>query len=596
MNIKKYSKRVHTCFSFNYCIDLLRSQLTPKKLIKYKGLSYITFSDKILPQGTTKFIDRIMYRAFASYFVEVAIRYKKKYSSIIYAWKEYYTIPYKENVEFNARLLCSIIDFSSSKDNNEIKSSELFCQSTGNKIVDELIKRKALREKNIKITFQQFAINFPRDKRMCYYRQNIYWIKCLGRLRDIISFPKIFSSLPTPNHIALITHPRNSNYEAYQYLPTQISNEYNTFYYSHKNISKYGANNFGNIKTSIKRAFDVILASVLTRNKHPILLSDFFVSLISELYILSVRRTIKKYRVKGLFVSYHCRHLEKLLFLAFRKEAVVSIFCDYSFGYPWKQSSILKWHSDCTQYPDYILSSGLIPSERYRRAAKRERGGLIPVNISTTCPQVNHSLNKQKKSIQHVKSIKSSLSNPLVISIFDNNYGEDMFCIEEHAMQLLNIIDSYSSTSLIISNTKRHSSTLDTLIREFDLNVLNTMHGDLSLNACSDIIISIGFQGSALKASAAFNIPIIFLVDGSFNYQECNFSFSQIKNDDISFTLDQLCLTPSQISNLLQQLKNNTNSLENFALASEKLINLFQLKPHDFNLLDKITNIMKIRK
>ena len=87
-----------------------------------------------------------MYEPYASYFVCLANRYKRINSSILDEWKELYQIPNKEEVEYNARLIISLLDLSF-EDSNDLTNKnqyELFCQSTGNKIVDKLIQKKSL--------------------------------------------------------------------------------------------------------------------------------------------------------------------------------------------------------------------------------------------------------------------------------------------------------------------------------------------------------------------------------------------------------------------------------------------------------------------
>ena len=56
----------------------------------------------------------------------------------------------------------------------------------------------------------------------------------------------------------------------------------------------------------------------------------------------------------------------------------------------------------------------------------------------------------------------------------------------------------------------------------------------------SDLIISLGFQGAAMKAAFAFNKPIIFFSENDKFFKDSYFFFDKKQNENILFLINQL--------------------------------------------------------
>ena len=80
--------------------------------------------------------------------------------------------------------------------------------------------------------------------------------------------------------------------------------------------------------------------------------------------------------------------------------------------------------------------------------------------------------------------------------------------------------------------------------------------GDFSLANNSDLIISIGFQGAAIKAASAFNKPIIFFSSDNNYFDKVSFLDNQKLNEQIIHSFKKLIFGRKEISLLLSSQNN----------------------------------------
>ena len=83
------------------------------------------------------------------------------------------------------------------------------------------------------------------------------------------------------------------------------------------------------------------------------------------------------------------------------------------------------------------------------------------------------------------------------------------------------------------------------------INFCKGIKGDFSLANNSDLVISIGFQGAAIKAASAFNKPVIFFSSDKNYFDKVSFSRDQIFNQKLIYCFKELIFDKQEISQLL---------------------------------------------
>ena len=126
---------------------------------------------------------------------------------------------------------------------------------------------------------------------------------------------------------------------------------------------------------------------------------------------------------------------------------------------------------------------------------------------------------------------------------------------------------------------------LEKAFKKFKINRKNYIcakKGDFSLLRNSDLIISIGWQSTALKAASLFEKPLIFYSQYEYPYQGYIFSNNKIKSDTINNLSNDLWLSEKDLkikfNNLLldkekfEKVKNlSRNLLKNLCFYEENI-------------------------
>ena len=68
------------------------------------------------------------------------------------------------------------------------------------------------------------------------------------------------------------------------------------------------------------------------------------------------------------------------------------------------------------------------------------------------------------------------------------------------------------------------------------------------------------------------------MVDDLFNFKECNFSFSKIRNEKITYKLNQLCLDKEELEILFNNIDKDKKNLEKLTKVSREFTDLLGFK------------------
>ena len=163
--------------------------------------------------------------------------------------------------------------------------------------------------------------------------------------------------------------------------------------------------------------------------------------------------------------------------------------------------------------------------------------------INCSCMQVDYARSKS--------SINKNPNDNLIISIFDNNYGENTAVRLKYTQVLVKTISNFRDYISCVAHSKFKYNYLENELYKNNIKYSKALKGDFNLAAKSKLIISIGFQGSAIKAAFAFNKPIIFFSSDDNYFENFIFSDDKLHNQKVLNTFKKLVLNNNQIESLL---------------------------------------------
>ena len=102
----------------------------------------------------------------------------------------------------------------------------------------------------------------------------------------------------------------------------------------------------------------------------------------------------------------------------------------------------------------------------------------------------------------------------------------------------------------------------------------------------SDFVISIGFQGAAIKAAFAFHKPIIFFSENRNYFNEAYFFFNKKQNENILLLINELTFNGDKFMKSITNKKEYLKFIKKIELNSKKLFS-------ELNL-DKLESAQKI--
>ena len=195
---------------------------------------------------------------------------------------------------------------------------------------------------------------------------------------------------------------------------------------------------------------------------------------------------------------------------------------------------------------------------------KRSFESRNSIVINSNCPQVEFAKFEINKKLKNNYD-DLYISKKLKISIFDNNFGYNFYITEKDAEGCIESLKITGFKGIILCHNKRKGA-LDKCLKNSNLNYILQAKGDFTNAYYSDFIISIGFQGAALKASFAFKKPIIFFSENNFYFEKAEFFTSNYKNLEIRKIIKNLTFNKNSLSLALSTNK----SYEDFLIQIQK--------------------------
>ena len=366
--------------------------------------------------------------------------------------------------------------------------------------------KKNLRYKNFRLKFFDFIRDLIFDLRPR---------ECNIKLKEHIH--KINDSNA---NVLILSHDLSYGFDAYKNLPEKLSiylkkENINTkiMIPFHFGISIYDKLNYLNI--ILQKLVECYFISFLN-------LSDYHF-IVLEIYNDIYKNKLKKYFLRNKFIfviSSFIDYRYEPLYYEISKELNIKFFnYDYSLGYPFRQVSLLRYLPDTRKFSDIIFANSDFRKEQYKISTNfLNKPPLIFPNI---CPQSDYSAN--------VKSLNIPKSNQFKIGIVENWFDEDFPINYEDINTLLKLFKKNDLKINFILQSKRGY-----LEKEFNKLKLNNYSsgekGDFSKLSMCDIIVSIGWQSTALKAASIFKKPLFFYSRNGFPYENNIFSTKKSKN------------------------------------------------------------------
>ena len=288
----------------------------------------------------------------------------------------------------------------------------------------------------------------------------------------------------------------------------------------------------------------------------------------NKLFIHNISIFLNKINIKYILCSHRSFNNENLLYTACKLLGIKSIASDFSLGYPLK--NIYKKDLTLTIRPDILMVNCLFRKEQYKIANKYfiNSGNNLKI-INCNCMQVEYAKNNYK--ILH--NIKKQ-GYKFIISIFDNNYGENLAVREKYTEDIAEYLHTASKDIYCIVHSKNKYFHLENELYKIKFNFAKGSKGDFSLSINADLIISIGFQGSAIKAASTFNKPIIFFSSDKNYFDKLVFFEDQKLNKKLIETFNDLKYGRSEIELLLSSEMNYEDKLNRILNKTKEFFKL----------------------
>tara|TARA_A100001011_G_C14275061_1_gene828796 strand:- start:271 stop:1725 length:1455 start_codon:yes stop_codon:yes gene_type:complete len=301
-------------------------------------------------------------------------------------------------------------------------------------------------------------------------------------------------------------------------------------------------------------------------------------------------KTIKKLDIKTILVSYVDLNYENILYKACRDTKTISIFYDFSMGYPIKKSFIGRSQADIYRNPNYLVTCGAQRCNQYNYVNKYRyfMNKTIPINAISPLIEYARKEARKKNNLLDECNAKYYLSKGLKISIFDNVYGYNFYITEKDILGCIESLKSSPLEKVVLCHNKTKSFLYNHLLNSGLIYILQKK-ANFSNVFFSDFIISIGWQGSAIKSAFAFQKPLIFFTEKSHYFEESSFHLKSAENQKVIKLIENLTYN----SELLSKALSNKNRYQDFYLKikenSEILLNTFKLTK-DLETASKIIN------
>ena len=411
------------------------------------------------------------------------------------------------------------------------------------KEIDILVSRFVKKRYNLRLKYdEKFKVN-----KDTYYKP--FRINLIKILRDIcfdlreIKFGK--KNLKSENDFSpdsecflILSHKISDDFKKgpYHLLPEDLKS-----YLSKRNINFINIlpNQIG-LKYSIKLKnfirISIYIISKLTKYGNISLTNIHFIFYIfyRRLYKNQLKKFLTSRKISYIFCSYIDIGYEPSYFNAAKELNLQYFLYDYSVGYPLKELKFLRYLPDTRKYSKVVFFNSEFRKEQYEKSNYIKEKS--PILLPLSCPQIDFSKNRD------ILSVNNNNKKNFKIGIVDNIFADDLILnyLDIHSL-VKHLVNSEDFNLKFILQSKR-GKLLDffkELDFEFD-DYQNSQKGDFSLLKKADLILSIGWQGTSLKASHAFDKPLLFYSYNGYPYKEHLYSLDQKKNFEINSCCESL--------------------------------------------------------
>ena len=206
--------------------------------------------------------------------------------------------------------------------------------------------------------------------------------------------------------------------------------------------------------------------------------------------------------------------------------------------------------------------------------------------INCNCIQVEYS----KRNSADPNNIKKS-SDKINLSIFDNNYGENASIRVKYTNDLGKILSTYNRDISCTVHSKIKHFYLENVLKKNKIRYTKALKGDFNLASKSNLIISIGFQGAAIKAAFAFNKPIIFFSSDESYFKDFIFSDDNSQNKKILKKFRTLIFSNDDINILLSSKNKYYSNLDKIKSNSIEFLDLIGISSKIKNIISYLESL-----
>tara|TARA_Y100000739_G_C20610178_1_gene468082 strand:+ start:392 stop:2173 length:1782 start_codon:yes stop_codon:yes gene_type:complete len=552
-------------------------------LKKYNGI-YLVVDNKLVTRGNN--LKEVKDHAFISYRI-VSLVYRFKRLKINRLFAKYYTLPFSENIDLSLRYIISIIELIVRKYNIKQNNIEIYLNRFDDKYINLFLKRYYMKKYKIKLKFVFMGkIIIPSNELHYSYKSN-----------NFISLFSIFKLIPFRNQKISDQFKETKILEVgsfdkvkkpYLINKKELLLQNKICSLDFNDLFKYGLNKYKSILYILNK-FIINIQKFNFNDFYKIakynLIKDYIQININRLYMYNISIFLNKINIKYLLCSHRSFTYESLIYKTCKLSKVKSIVCDFSLGYPLK--NIYKKEISLTTKPDILMVNCLFRKEQYLIANKGyiNSGNKLDI-INCNCTQVEYartnSINLDNKKFPN---------NKTTISIFDNNYGENLAIRSQYTKDLAESLYIFHENIQCIVHAKAKYFNLENELAKNKIKFCKAIKGDFSLDVNSDLIISIGFQGSAIKAAFAFNKPIIFFTSDKNYFDNITFFNDQILNQELLNTFEELIFKNITIEQLLSQKSNRELNLKKLLYTTKNFLRLIGITDKTINISSFLKSI-----
>ena len=581
LNIKNYKKKffrkknknytVFACYTFVLFFKQAIQYLKTRQISRI-FLGTIRFnldSSKEYPDIPISYIEEFEYLSY--YWVQIANRYYRGIFNIYES--ELVNIFDKTEVYLNARYLISLVELTLKGTSK--KNFVFFSPSSGNRIVDQLFKKyyKKKYDLNIKILYLSKIIKPLND---------IYFLfKKLKFNKACFTRPFLMSKSNLSNKKSnkiFIHHKLIKDRDPENILLKELSKKNDFISLNFISFLQIGSQN----KIQFIHNLTKFITQFLRKNCLVLITHNLFLESIQLLsnyiYYLCCIKTIEKLDIKTIVVTYIDLNYENILYKACRDTKTVSIFYDFSMGYPITKNCIGRSQIDTDRNPTYLVTCGKQRCNQYNFANRYKYSIAKTIPINSVSPLVEYARKASKKrlNLDNDVHLKYYLSKGIKISIFDNIYGYNFYINEKDIFECINTLKASPVDKIVLCHNKAKGF-LNSHILNSGLTHIFQKKANFSNVFFSDFIISIGLQGAAIKAAFAFQKPLLFFTENSIFFEDSNFYLKEPDNQKVIKLIKNLTYD----SELLSKALSNEDRYEDFYSKikenSKKLLNMFNL-------------------